>query len=69
MAQHHKICTACGYTGKALFVVTKMGSVKCPKCQNPTMVNLRSPEGQMVLRQEIGQPHVWADVNELVAMK
>jgi len=69
MAQHHKICTSCGYSGQALFVVTKMGHVKCPKCKDATMVNLRSTQGQLVLNQETGQPHIWTDVNELMAFK
>ena len=68
MAQHHKICTTCGYSGKALFVVTRMGNVKCPKCKKASMVNLRSEAGQMVLHQGIGQPHVWSDINELGVM-
>ena len=68
MAENHKICTTCGYSGKALFVVTKMGNVKCPKCKNATMVNLRSEAGQAVLKQEAGTPRVWDDINELGMM-
>ena len=69
MAQHHKVCTTCGYTGNATFQVTRLRNVKCPKCGHASMVHLRSPEGQMVLQQTIGQPRTWADLNEIVAFK
>jgi len=65
MVQHHKVCTSCGYTGNALFQVSRMRNIKCPKCRQASMVQLRSPEGQMVLEQHNGQPRTWVDLNEL----
>lgn len=61
MALQHKVCTACGYVGKAVFQLTKFSSVKCPKCESLSMVPLRSMEGQAVLAQRNGQPQVWDD--------
>jgi predicted RNA-binding Zn-ribbon protein involved in translation (DUF1610 family) len=65
MAQQHKVCTSCGYTGNALFQVSRLRNVKCPKCGQATMAKLRSAEGQMVLQQKVGQPRTWADVSEI----
>ena len=66
MVQHHKVCTSCGYTGNALFQMTRLRNIKCPKCGQASMAHLRSPEGQMVLQQLHGQPRTWADLSELV---
>lgn len=69
MSQTHKVCTACGYIGKAVFQITKLSSVKCPKCEALSMVPLRSLEGQAVLAQSSGQPRTWDDSSSLVGSK
>lgn len=69
MAQNHKVCTLCGYVGKAGFIFSKLGSVKCPQCEQQTMVPLRSLEGQAVLLQSGNQPRVWDDSEKLVSNK
>jgi phage FluMu protein Com len=66
MTQTHKVCTACGYVGKAVFQITKFSHIKCPKCQVLSMVPLRSREGQAVLSQANGQPRTWNDSSTLV---
>jgi phage FluMu protein Com len=69
MTQTHKVCTACGYVGKAVFQITKFSSIKCPKCETLNMVPLRSREGQAVLAQSNGQPRVWDDSSAIVSTK
>jgi len=66
MTQTHKVCTACGYVGKAVFQITKLSAIKCPKCHLLTMVPLRSREGQAVLAQSYGQPRTWNDSAKLI---
>ena len=67
MNQKHKVCTACGFVGSAEYRIPlfKMGDVKCPKCHQASMVELRSEEGQTVLAQREGQPKVWSDADRL----
>jgi len=62
----HKVCTACGYVGKAVFQIRKLSNIKCPKCESLSMVPLRSREGQAVLLQTNGQPRIWNDSASLV---
>lgn len=69
MGQQHKVCTACGYVGKAIFLLTKFSSIKCPKCECMSMVPLRSMEGQAVLAQRSGQPRVWDDTSSMLNIK
>jgi predicted RNA-binding Zn-ribbon protein involved in translation (DUF1610 family) len=69
MTQTHKVCTACGYVGKAVFQITKFSNIKCPKCESLSMVPLRSREGQAVLMQSKGQPRTWDDSETLVSSK
>jgi len=69
MTQTHKVCTACGYVGKAVFQITKFSAVKCPKCEALTMVPLRSREGQAVLAQSSGQPRIWDDSSNFAGSK
>jgi len=69
MALTHKVCTACGYVGKAVFQITKFSNIKCPKCESLSMVPLRSREGQAVLLQVNGQPRTWNDSSKLVESK
>lgn len=66
MTQTHKVCTTCGYVGKAIFLITKFSSVKCPKCQALAMMPLRSPEGQAILGQSKGLPRPWNDSASLI---
>lgn len=66
MGQTHKVCTACGYIGKAVFQITKFSNIKCPKCQERTMVPLRSREGRAVLSQKNGQPRTWDDTASMM---
>lgn len=66
MSQSHKVCTSCGYIGKAGFNIVKLASVKCPKCECLTMVSLRSAEGRTVLDQGTGQPRMWSDSQEIL---
>ena len=69
MTLTHKVCTACGYVGKAVFQITKFSNVKCPKCHALTMVPLRSREGQAVLLQANDQPRTWDDSSNIVRSK
>lgn len=69
MTLTHKVCTACGYVGKAVFQITKFSNIKCPKCHSLSMVPLRSREGQAVLTQSSGQPRAWDDTAALVRSK
>jgi phage FluMu protein Com len=69
MTQTHKVCTACGYVGKAVFQFTKLSHIKCPKCETLNMVPLRSREGQAVLTQSSGQPRVWDDSATMFSSK
>jgi phage FluMu protein Com len=66
MTLTHKVCTACGFVGKALFQITKFSNIKCPKCESLGMVPLRSREGQAVLLQTSGHPRTWSDAASLI---
>ena len=69
MTLTHKVCTACGYVGNAVFQFTKFRHIKCPKCDSLSMVPLRSREGQAVLSQSKGRPRTWDDSAKLVNSK
>ena len=63
----HKVCIECGYVGEAEFQIPflKIRDVKCPKCSQLSMVELRSEKGRLVLAQGRGQPKTWSDVGPI----